>query len=281
MTKQPSHRFNIWTLADNGSVVRDEPNSRQRSDNRPADHDTSKHVRNSDAAYDDRGKPTSVRSKPSDLDILELLYDYGPSIAVELRAKCATSNGRSIACKTKRLSKDAVHFAYDAEFVGNPAKRCDDLHLGTPMHLDLDQIGAFEGVLATQNLEGFEVAVDHDCKSMLSTKLAALAGARGISFDETTLPVKERITRIEPDNKSCSFTDQTGTLRKGRLVNVSQVDALITTSALLPVATYIVFNGPRRYLAEVTRTFEIGFAVRFCPPIPREEFSPAIKLSDR
>ena len=143
MNKHPSHRFNIWTLAGNGSVLRDEPNSRQRSDNPPAVQDSSKHVRGSNAAYDDLERPTSFLTKPGDLAILESLYDYGPSIAVELRGTCATSNGRSIACKTKRISTDAVHCAYDAEFIGNPAKRCDDLQLGTPMHLDLDQIGAF------------------------------------------------------------------------------------------------------------------------------------------
>ena len=148
------------------------------------------------------------------------------------------------------------------------------------MHLDLDQIGAFRGVLAAQNPEGFQIAVDHDCKSMVGTKLADLASARGISFDETAKHERERITRIEPDNKSCTFTDHKGALRKGKLVNMSRVDALIKAAILPPVATHIVFGGPRQYLAEVTRTFEIGFAIKFCPPIPSEEFSAAIKFSD-
>ncbi len=281
MNKQPNHRFNIWNLSDNGTIVPGEPDSRQRRDGHPSVRGRSKQVRGAKPVYDDLDGAASPLTTLSDLAMLESLYAYGPAVEIELRGKCTTQNGRSIGCKTTEVSKDAVRFAYDADSVGDPAKRCDDLQAGTPMHVDLDQLGAFEGVLAAQYLEGFQIAVDHDCKSMLSTKLAGLAGARGISFDQTAVPVREHITRIEPDNKNCAFIDQKGVLRKGRLINVSQVDALITASILPPVAAHIVFNGPRRYLAEVTRTFEIGFAVRFCPPIPREEFSPAIKLSDK
>ena len=69
-------------------------------------------------------------------------------------------------------------------------------------------------------------------------------------------------------------------MRKGWLINISQADALIKAAIVPPIGATISFGGPASYTAEVTRVFEIGFAVKFSPPIPEAEFSAAIKLTD-
>lgn len=273
MAKPVNHRFNIWTLADSGTAVQGEPNSGARSV-----PDRSKPVHHFNAVYDERGRPIVGDLATSDLVLLESLYDYGPSITVELSAKCTVPNGRSIAAKTRRIGTHAVQFAYDGESIGNSAKRCDDLALTTPLQFDLDQFGSFDGSLSAKNPEGFEIAVDDRCKIMLSPKILAFARRYGINFDEIIGAAGKRITRIEPSNKKCSFTDEVGTVRRGRIINLSRVDALISAVMLPLVSSRIVFDGPNRYPAEVLRTFDTGFAATFCPPIPPEEFSPGIRL---
>ena len=86
------------------------------------------------------------------------------------------------------------------------------------------------------------------------------------------------ISRIEPSMKSCSFADETGTLRKGVVVNLSQIDVLIKTSHVPCLTSRIIFSGSPRRVAEVTRTFEIGFVAKFCIPIPHGEFSAGIQF---
>jgi hypothetical protein len=275
MAKPPTHRFNIWSLADGSPALQGEPNTGTRSV-----PDRSRPVHHSNPVYDEHGRPIVGELATSDLVMLESLYDYGPSITVELPAKCTAPNGRSIAAKTRRIGTNAVQFAYDGESIGNSAKRCDDLALTTPLQFDLDQFGGFDGALSAKSQDGFEIAVDDRCKYMLSPKIAAFARRHGINFDEIIGAAGKRITRIEPDNKKCSFTDDLGTVRRGRIINLSPVDALITAVMLPLVSSQIVFGGPNRYLAEVLRTFDIGFAAKFCPPIPSEEFSAAIRLFD-
>lgn len=279
MNNDPTRRYQIWALAKQGRADpeklepaparRDYPERKKRHEGfgRP------------DLLYADLGNP--ARSLTEIDDAATSLYHYGLAIEIELAGLCTLPNGRSTACKTRKISSESVDLIYDVGIGAYRFKLPDEMPAGSPMHLDLDRIGKFRGALTAQNSEGFKIAVDGDCKDMLSNRLALLAEAiRSTSLDDASVAAKPSVTRLEPDSKSCRFTDHTGALRKGSVINVSQVDALIKASIVPPVAARIVFSGPRRYAAEVTRAFEIGFAVKFCDPIPTEEFSAAIKFLD-
>jgi hypothetical protein len=246
MNRQPSRRYQIWALADTKSPV--------------------ERARVPESLVDSReGEAT--------------LYHYGLPIEIELPGLCTLPNGRSMACKTKKISSESVNFIYDLSGTGYRFKLPNDMPAGSTMHIDLDRIGEFHGALTLQNADGFQIAVDGEYKNILSNRLALLATTiRNVGLDDGTGTVKPSITRLEPDTKGCRFTDYTGVVRKGAVINVSQVDALIKAAVIPPVGSHIVFGGPRSYAAEVTRVFEIGFAVKFCPPIPENEFSAAIKF---
>ncbi|MGB8278043.1 MAG: hypothetical protein WCF20_08980 [Methylovirgula sp.] len=269
MNNDPTRRYQIWALAKPGQADLEklEPGPARR------DHPERK------KRQEGFGNP--ARSLSEIDDPASSLYHYGLPIEIELRGLCTLPNGRSTACKTKKISSESADFIYDLANGGYRFKLPDEMPAGSPMHLDLDRLGEFHGALTSQNSAGFKIAVDGDCKDMLSNRLALLAAAiRGTSLDDASVAAKPSVTRLEPDSKSCRFTDHTGTLRKGWVINVSQIDALIKAPIVPPVGAHIVFSGPRRYAAEVTRAFEIGFAVKFCDPIPAEEFSAAIKFLD-
>lgn len=247
MNERPIHRYKIWELAENGQAA--------------------------------RGKPEPARQL-DDLAALMALYDHRLLVEVELRGTCSLPDGGFTACKTKTVSPKAVDLVYDVQTGDSSFDRCEEMPEGAAAHLALDQIGALRGVVTAQNSEGFRVTVNEDCRPMLRNKLARMAAQRSISLDSGSAAAGSNVTRIEPLIKACSFTDHTGTLRKGKIVNVSQIDALIRTPIIPLLTSRIVFRGSRRDVAEVTHTFEVGFAVRFLIPIPAEEFSIAIKFSD-
>jgi hypothetical protein len=66
------------------------------------------------------------------------------------------------------------------------------------------------------------------------------------------------------------------------IVNLSQFDALIRASATIipPMGTRIVLRGPVWHGADVISIFEIGFMVKFCLPIPHDQFSAALRFTD-
>lgn len=228
-------------------------------------------------AYAPQDKPESPKLD----DAATSLYRYGLPIEIELPGLCTLPNGRSSACKTRKISSDLADFLYAGEIASYRVTLPVEVTAGSTLHVDLDQIGKFHGALTTQNSDGFQIAVDGNCKDMLGAKLAGLAAAmRSGSLDDPMVTAKLKVTRLEPDTKSCCYVDHIGALRKGTVINVSQVDALIKAPLIPPVGARIVFAGPGRYVAEVARKFEIGFAVNFCAPIPPEEFSAAIKLLD-
>jgi hypothetical protein len=157
----------------------------------------------------------------------------------------------------------------------------EELRQGATVYLDLDQIGNFHGAVTAQNAGGFQLAVDVDCKGMLIPKLARLAAiiaSRGVEGPAAI--AKPVIERIEPTIRTCSYRDHSGVLRKGKIINISRLDALIKAPVIPLMASRIIFGGMEPYTADVTRTFEIGFAVQFCPPIPENQFSASIKLLD-
>lgn len=224
-------------------------------------------------------RSTTVRPSVEPDEKETSLYHFGLPLEIELPGLATLSNGRSTACKTKKISSESVNFIYDLSVAGYRFRLPDDMPAGSPMHLDLERIGEFDGNLTLHNAEGFQIAVGSDYKTILSNRLAVLAATiRTVSFDDGSGVGKASVVRIEPDNKGCRFTDQTGVVRKGTVINVSQIDALIKAAVVPPIGSHIVFGGPQPYVAEVTRVFEIGFAVKFLPPIPDSDFSTAIRF---
>ena len=279
MDRQPPHRFNIWSLTEPGQI---EQKTRARSgSSHPGPQGPMDRFARQDLLYADLSSPSRPLAGYDDAATFSRLFDHRLPINIELPGRCMMPNGRSTTCKTRKISSESVELVYDLQSAGYPIKPPEEIPAGSTIHLDLEQIGNLHGLLTAQNFEGFHLAIDVDCKGKLIPKLAHIAAAiRGSNLDTSTLAVQTRITRIEPNVKACSFTDNAGTLRKGKIINISQIDALIKAPFIPPVGTHIIFGGPQPYEAEVTRSFEIGFAVKFSPAIPAEEFSPAIKLLD-
>ncbi|HEY1735444.1 MAG TPA: hypothetical protein VGG12_02240 [Methylovirgula sp.] len=248
MNRQPARRYQIWALA-------------------------------KDVPGESRNSTRSILV--GDEDDGSTLYHYGLPIEVQLPGLCILPNGRSTACKTKKISSESVSFIYELGSGGYRFKLPEDLRMGSIMQIDLERVGEFHGALTGQDPDGFQIAVDGEYKDILSKRLALLATTlRNVGLDDGSGITKPSVTRIEPDNKNCRFADQSGVARKGWLINISQADALIKAAIVPPIGTTITFSGPGRYVAEVTRVFEIGFAVKFSPSIPEAEFSAAIKLTD-
>lgn len=224
---------------------------------------------------------TSTLNFPAFEDaMLTASHDHRLPIDIELAGRCTLPNGRSTTCKTTRISSESVHLVYDLKTASYPLRGRDELPVGSTVYLDLDQLGNFHGSVTAQNMDGFQLAVGVDCKGMLIPKLARIAAAIAKNVDESTAIEKSVIVRIEPIVRACSYRDESGVVQKGKIINISHIDALIKAPVIPPIASHIVFGGIEPYAAEVTRTFEIGFAVQFRPPIPETRFSASIKLLD-
>ncbi len=224
------------------------------------------------------GPASTQVSKLTDLETLLLLYNYGRPMAMTSASTCRLPDGQTAACETRTVSSDSVDFVFtesDGASGANPK-----LPLGSPVELDVKEVGAFGGVLTSQNEDGFQVAIDKKSHGLVGTRLAHIAVERGIGINSTDT-IKSGVQRLEPTNKDCSFTDHKGTLRKGTIVNLSQFDALIRAPAAIipPLGSRIVLRGPEWQGAYVINSFEIGFMVKFCVQIPDERFSPEITFS--
>ncbi len=261
MNKHDAHRYKVWLLAKDKAMQGREqaaPNANAPRTAKPA------------------------VNKLSDLETLLLLYNYGRPMDLAVGSKLTLSNGQSATCQTRKVSAESIDFvdnapspSDDAPVAPRPAMR-----LGSSVSLDVDEVGALKGVLTSQSEDGFQVAVNKDSRTLVGTKLAHIAVKRGIGVDSTTA-LKTGVKRIEPINKNCGFTDHTGALRSGMIVNLSQFDALIRVSSTIipPMGSRIVLRGPVWHGADVISAFEIGFMVKFCLPIPAEQFSTALRFT--
>jgi hypothetical protein len=280
MDKHPSHRLQIWDLANHKLADPKKPVAPARPE-KPDRPTRFERLARPDLLHNDLSASGRPSASIEDAATLTSLYDHRLPIDVELPGRATMPNGRSTTCKTKKISSESVDLVYDLQTTGYPLKAPEEIPAGSTVHLDLEQIGNFHGVVTSQNAEGFQLAVDVDCKGMLISKLAQVAAAiRNTTFEEAPLEAKRNVTRIEPTIKNCSYTDNMGMMRKGKIINISPYDALVKATVIPQISTFIIFGGPHARLAEVTRTFEIGFAVQFCAPIPDEDFSVAIKLLD-
>ncbi len=257
MDKQAMHRYKVWLLAKEKAGLG-----------------------NPDLGQN-QGRSSKQVNKLTDLETLLLLYNYGRPMDLAVDSKFTLPNGESAACKTKKVSSESIDFVYNAPPPNAPSAPRPVMPVGSPVSLDLDEVGACGGVLTSHNEDGFRVAVNKDSRSAVSTKLAHIAVKRGIGV-EAMGAMKTGVPRIEPANKNCAFTDHTGMLRTGMIVNLSQFDALIRASATIipPMGTRIVLRGPVWHGADVISTFEIGFMVKFCLPIPDDKFTTALTFAD-
>ncbi len=172
MNNHPPRRYQIWALAKEGQG---HPKRQKR--------------------HEGFGGP--ARSLTEIDDAATSLYHYGLPIEIALPGLCTLPNGRSTACKTTKISSQSVDFIYDVGIGGYRFKIPDEMPAGSPMHLDLDRIGEFHGALTSQNSEGFKIAVDGDCKDMLSNRLALLAAAiRSAGLDDDSVVAKPSVARL-------------------------------------------------------------------------------------
>ncbi len=142
-------------------------------------------------------------------------------------------------------------------------------------HLDLDRIGSVHGLVTSQHAEEFSIAANESCKYTLHHWLSQIAKKANVAFDDT--PTALNLARIEPKIKNCAFLDNTGTLHKGQIVNLSQIDILIRT-AIIPERESNYFprcpSPPREGL------IRNRLRANFYAPIAESEFSSAISFID-
>jgi len=213
-------------------------------------------------------------SRLNDVETATLLYDYGMPVDIALDAFAKTSDGKDLNCKTGRVTAEHIDFIYS-----KPTSSADRPQLGAAINVTLERVGEVSGKVSSRSEKGFQLAVDEKSRSLIRERLPQAAAERGLSAD-LTLAGGADIQRIELRNKECHFIGPHGRRMKGKIVNISQVDALIQASIIPPAHSIIKFEGTRKYAAEVTNAFAIGFICKFSWRIPDAEFTPDMKFSD-
>jgi len=222
-------------------------------------------------------KPAAPANRPSrlgDLETATLLYNYGMPVDITLDALTKTSSGKALNCKTGHIAAEHIDFVYS-----KPPSSADRPQINSSMNVTLDRIGEVSGKVSSCFEKGFQLAVDEKSQSLIREKLPQAAAERGLSAD-LTLASGGDIQRIELADKDCHFIGPDGRRKKGRIVNISQVDALIQASIVPPVHSIIKFEGPRKYASEVTNAFTLGFICKFSWRIPDVEFTQKLKFSN-
>lgn len=194
-------------------------------------------------------------------------FDPEKPTPIVLDGRRILSNGTSQVCKTKTISKHSVDLYCEQPISVLSLPEETEPLTGHRISIDLDKIGRFKGIVTADTEDGIILAVDEDFKAHIESKL-------------TELMVPVRTKRIEPENRVCMFSLASGEQHKAKLINISTRDALLRCGTLPDLGALLTFAGTGKYTAEVTRTFEIGFEVRFNPPIPDDQLSVKIKLID-
>jgi hypothetical protein len=203
--------------------------------------------------------------------------------AVEIDGFCELPNGFDRSCRTRTIGPGAVDVVYQDSLDATDKRRAwDSRYLNETVHLDLDHVGRFHGVLTEHTSDGFHVSVDPKFGGLLLSKLA-----RYMAYD---MPVQQKFRggvaaqlpnqRVVPKFSFCTYRDANGVLYKGSLVSLSPLDAIVKTRTLPEVNSLIVFCGRRQRKAHVIRRLESGFSALFVDPLGDQEFSADIRLTD-
>jgi hypothetical protein len=202
---------------------------------------------------------------------------------IELDGLCELPSGVDRSCRTKTIGPQSLNVVYqDALDKSDKRRHLDDGMLSGTVHIDLDEVGKFHGVLTAQTVEGFDVTVDPKFNGLLMAKLAHYM-ARGLPQQQEHrggVGVLMPSDRIVPKSAFCTYRDQHGVLYKGSLINISRVDAMVKARTLPELNSLITFCGRRQRRAHVIRRFETGFSALFVDPLVDQEFSADIRLTD-
>lgn len=219
----------------------------------------------------DSARSGTPNAGTDDLRALMAVYSPGLAIELELEAVLATPDGEATKCGAKSINPEGVDGACDAKKDREGSGRVGNAVTGPPAQMEMNEFGS---------TEAHSAKVESDGQPVSEKKLDRLLSECGTAADKERGVRNSAATRIEPIVKSCSFVDETGILRTGIVVNVSQFDALIKTTHVPRLASQIVFSGSPKRTAEITRNFEIGFVAKFSIPLADEEFSDAIQFTN-
>jgi hypothetical protein len=237
----------------------------------------------------DRGDgPANLEAK-SGRDIDEELYatclkalSEAPQ-ALEIDGFCELPGGFDRSCRTKAIGPQTVDVVYQDSLDASDRRRCaDDKLVNGTVHLDLEKVGKFHGVLTAETVEGFHVTVDPKFGGLLLTKLARYMAQELPAQREHRSGLGAMLPneRIVPRNRFCTYWDQNDCLQKGSLINISRLDAMIKAQSLPELGSMITFCGRRQRKAHVIRQLETGFSALFVDPLGDQEFSLDISLCD-
>lgn len=192
-------------------------------------------------------------------------FDPNIPVRISLRGHKISPDGTLRGCTTLTMSQNIVDLALDPLPLANYCLPYSAA-ARNKLTLDLDRIGRFSGTVVEETASALTMAIDNFWKEMVAEKLAMIV-----------LP-KSQIVRIEPDDRRCTFVDEQNHRHTAKIINISKVDALLRSTTHVDVDTTIIFDGSHSFHAVVTRTFEMGFEIKFQPEIPEHLFSAAITL---
>lgn len=201
---------------------------------------------------------------------------------IELDGFCELPNGVDRSCRTMSIGPQAVDIVYqDILESGDKRATAQGNFLNETVHLDLDHVGKFHGIMTAHNADGFHVAVDPNFSGLLLTKLARyMAHAPQAQATPRRTAASLPVKRIVPKNTFCTYRDQSGILHKGSIVSISPLDAMVKSRVLPDLNAMVTFCGSRPRKAHVIRRLDSGFGALFVDPLGDQEFSADLRLTD-
>lgn len=200
---------------------------------------------------------------------------------IELEGLCQLPNGIDRSCRTRTIGPQSVDVVYQDTPSSSGRRRAEENLINGTVHLDLEQVGKFHGVLTAQAPDGFHVAVDPHFGGLLLTKLARyMASGLPQQAQRGNLGECSPSERIIPTSSVCTYRDEEGVLYKGTLINISRLDAVVKIGTRPELNSLITFCGRRQRKAHVIRRYQTGFSALFVDPLRDQEFSADIQLTD-
>jgi len=202
-----------------------------------------------------------------DFQTSAMIYGYGLPVDLVIDAAAKIDEGSPFRCKTSRISSKRIDLT-----VSDESATPDRSMIGSPTSLRIDELGEVSGRVAGTFDAGFQFSVDESYRPALVEKLSAAVVKRGLN-SKVSIAGGDTIKRLELKNKNCEFIGPDGRPKSGRILNLSQVDVLIQAISPPKAPSIVVFHGAKKYAAEVTSTFVLGFVARFSWQISDQDFS--------